>query len=128
MRNLALAEKVLGTIEAHPGLLDMTEWAAPAECGTSACISGHAMLECGYRVKWTGTEPAFFRPDGSQVHSEEWEGRDLLGLTDEEYQEGMPGELFYLEDEEAVARLRELVEAERARRAQEEGRQWVTSA
>lgn len=125
MDNLGLALKVEATIDAHPWLFTMEEWAVPHECGTAACLSGHAMLASGYTVTWAEeggvTCAVFTRPDGSSVACEADEGRSLLGLSDEEYYcadagEDEEKELFWMDDEPARKRFRAIVAAEVARR------------
>jgi len=122
MENLALAEEVLALAEAHPENFDMSDWVKP--CGTAACLFGHAMLLSGYTVRprlETGiSRLEFVRPDGTAVpeYAEEDEGRALLGLTKEEFEGGddMPDFLPYLNDDEAIARFREIITAERDKR------------
>lgn len=135
MENLELAETVLQRIEEHPEEFDMGTWLRATRrngepesaCKTRACLAGHAMLAAGYELRWypvTGyaydeLASGFIRPDGSAVFSEADEGRELLGLSDDEYycHDG-DDDLFHLgSDDEALARFRELVEAERASRA-----------
>lgn len=48
--NVQLAEKVLAKIHAHPEMHYQGTW-IDEECGTTACIAGHAMLASGEYVR-----------------------------------------------------------------------------
>jgi hypothetical protein len=116
MENIELAKLILKQIDAFPESFDMNSWVAVSPCGTVACIAGHAMLLSGY--SWGKTlHPGgyyisrFTRPDGTVVDDNQTEGQKLLGLADDEYfteYAGDPMGLFWLENDEAVARLRSL--------------------
>jgi hypothetical protein len=107
--NTELGRLVLKQATEFPETFSMDDWVQEKVCGTAACIAGHAMLFSGYSFQRDEHEGyVFIRPDGSQVSEEANEAISLLGLTDEEFcPEGEDG-LFYLDDDEALERLREL--------------------
>jgi hypothetical protein len=115
MQNLELAERMLAHLEAHPEELAMRLYGAVYECGTTACLAGHAMLQSGYSCTRMGM---FYRPDGSVVECEPWEAEQLLGLASHErFPSDSSSDLFGVYPEhEAVTRLRGLVETERRNR------------
>lgn len=120
MENLELGERVLAHVTEYPGEFDMRRWGYIGVCGTSACLAGHTMLQAGYtiRVEQNGTDTHFIRPNGSMVELEDYEARDLLGLTDEEYwRDGLGDAIFYLGDDDALEEFRRVIEDERDRRA-----------
>jgi hypothetical protein len=125
MKNPELARLVLKQVQAHPETFEMGVWGMREECGTVACLAGWAMVFSGYELRQVPLPPyarpeqpgdtwAFFRPDGTWVEEDEWEGRHLLGLSDEEYRDGFGVELFYDDPEGALTRLQELIAASEA--------------
>lgn len=84
--NVELLKKVATKLRRmrHKKHFNMRTWARKTECGTTACIAGHALIDAGYKVKsekGPGWKPAkFFAPDGREVEPEA-AGRKLLGLT-----------------------------------------------
>ena len=80
-------------------------------CGTKACLAGWALILLG-GCRLIGFE-TFVRPDGTQVRRNAAEAARLLELTDAEYTDGdTEGGLFFVfNDDAAIARFRELVEA-----------------
>lgn len=89
MLNIPLARKVIEHIEAHPEEHRQEFFAAKLDCGTTACIAGHALLLSGeYGLDALGEDEIefdFHRTDGSGdfvLTSEA--GQEILGLTDEQ--------------------------------------------
>jgi hypothetical protein len=85
MMDTELAKLTLKRIEADLSLFDMKVYVHQTECGTKACIAGHAMLAAGY--SYDAPFFHFTRPDGSAVifGTEGREAMSLLRLTGEEY-------------------------------------------
>lgn len=84
--NVALLEKVERKLRRlrHKGHFYMPSFARETECGTSACIGGHALMIEGYKPDFTQDLEILFRsPTGEWVES--WNASQrLLGLTREE--------------------------------------------
>lgn len=124
MENQHLAEMIIKQIDAFPESFAMDQWGSVTSCGTVACLAGHAMLHCGYRLAgvtktdWMGIQyQAFFfaDDDGIPVANYGNEAQRLLGMSDEErYGEtayGIPrpdGDIF-LNMNSGLARFRALV-------------------
>jgi hypothetical protein len=88
VKNYELGRTVLNMIDARPELLDMKvygngNWTPGLEpdCGTVACLAGHAMIAAGYKMELVDNKTDFFRPDGSKVEWESAEAGELLGIT-----------------------------------------------
>lgn len=79
--NVQLAEKVLAKIHAHPEMHYQGTW-IDTECGTTACIAGHAMLASGEYVRQQNGNGNWFLVDKATGHvSRPAEtGARLLGL------------------------------------------------
>ena len=106
--NVPLAEKVLAMIDAHPEMHDQNWWLEP-ECGTTACIAGHAMLASGeYVRKPVGPNDnwRFVGTESGQIEENcSGEGARLLGLD-----HGIAYGIFMEMDEAAaIGKLRDLV-------------------
>jgi|SRR6266404_3810349 len=129
MRNLELAEQVLAAIEDDNKEDDSTlklvmdTWAALYytnpntgwSCGTAACLAGHVLIAAGGHVIG---EDVIEMP-GGHVRGL-WIGKkaaELLGLRETELYDVRRGSLWSLANDAAVARFRELIKAERARRS-----------
>lgn len=105
---LLMRKRVLHQAEAEPETFAMAAYQGRnASCGTTRCIAGWAVyLTRGYWYKRGACEDL---EDKKQL------AVDVLGLTQEEYgndvldREG-PYELFYVDDDEGLARLRALAE------------------
>lgn len=111
MENKELGRLVLKHVETFPETFDMKTWAVEAPCGTVACLAGWTLLlHGGYTFKHTPRGmPGFFNSEGRQVHAGS-EARILLGLDNDEYHTEDDGPLFYDSNQNAVARLRVLVQ------------------
>lgn len=115
MDNPRLGRKTLDHVVAFREQFDMAVWGElTPECGTVACLAGHALLQDGCRLDG---DDQFYRPDGSWIADPGAEATDRLGLTDHErwgaYDETCS--LFGEPDEdEAIARFRAIVEASEA--------------
>jgi len=116
--NPELGRKVLTQVTGHREQFNMGSWGyTDPVCGTTACIAGWAMLLTpGYSMTEGGL---FYRPDGTCVHSEGDEARELLGLSDDERYgtAGCAYSLFADDEDSAIERLRVLVEAAEAAQA-----------
>jgi hypothetical protein len=128
MENKELGRLILKQEEAEPWSFRMSHWATRSDCGTTACIAGHAMLMSGYslRVCEIGSTRivAFIRPDGSEVFDHTSEGMKLLGFSRScmsvlrcdgscgGYHDPETGHGLFTEfdDQRALDRLRELCE------------------
>lgn len=113
MLNIPLARKVLEHIEAHPEEHAQAHFASKNECGTTACIAGHALLLSGaYRIdNFDGDEFDFFEASTGKLVLPSDTAQGLLGLTHDQREE-----LFFaLQDkDEALEYLRNLItDAER---------------
>jgi len=114
--NKELGRKVLHQVEAHPELFDMDSWVN--ECGTTCCIGGHALLKsgkyelCEKECDGGGTYRWFRDKETQQlVGSVSDIARELLDLSDKEfYADDEDAGLFYADNQQAIERLRELVE------------------
>jgi len=127
--DIPFARKTLEYIEAHrsDGVFDMGHWARkiPAKrdtqgrftsqdedfCNTAACIAGHAVLLDPQfkKLEWLRDFNGTFAnrailQDGTAVDIED-HGRELLGISTR-----VSNSLFFLEDDEAVEALRQLIE------------------
>lgn len=109
---------VLKQIDADPASFDMLTFGKRTDCGTVACLAGHALLLSGYRMVEAGADApgqVWYRPDGTRVTCLDAEGQAVLGLTQKEYLYRPDGDevpLFYDYSETmAVERLRLAVEA-----------------
>lgn len=122
--NKPLIRQIIKIYDETPHKLRMsTYYNSTDECGTTACVAGHAFLCCGYTFT-PGMSDASWAPrvelrdpNGKLVDRSEWVGlgQKLLDLTDDEMTPEVDGEiqmfLFYDTEESAIARLRALVEA-----------------
>ncbi len=122
MENKELGRLVLKHVETFPETFNMGNWALETSCGTVACLAGWTLLlHGGYTTALTiHNTLAFYNQEGHQVHAGS-EARMLLGLTNEEY---CPGgtrpvneytsesvrPLFYTTEQDAIERLRAMVE------------------
>lgn len=119
-----LGRKVLDHVIEHREQFDMGTWGHPGEggCGTAACLAGWTLLlSGGYRL---ADRERFESLDGKPlpVRQVPHTARRLLDLTDEEFSSPDPGgvydEIDLFDDcqteDEAIARLRALVEAAEA--------------
>lgn len=79
--NVELAEKVLAKIHEHPEMHYQGTW-IDEECGTTACIAGHAMLASGEYVRQQNEEGWWQYVDKKtgEVPSAAETGARLLGL------------------------------------------------
>lgn len=80
--NVELMNKVIARIEAHPESFSMVDYIKTTDCGTVACVAGHALLLSGYYVDEHGH---LFNPHatfGSFFNT----AADLLDLSDDEAQ------------------------------------------
>jgi hypothetical protein len=97
-------EAVIMSPEGH----DQVYYGKVTDCGTTACLAGHAMLLSGYtlrRGRRAGSSAEFLRPNGSVVDYEFWEAWRLLGLT-----YGEASHVFHcLNNSEAIDRLEGLI-------------------
>jgi hypothetical protein len=121
MKNPELGRKVLSHLAEHPEQFDMGTFGEVADCGTVACLAGHALIQGGYGVDDGGF---YYDHDGVIVIDEQTEAVFLLGLTGEELGRGTgPGGLFSAEQtgDEALARFREIVEAAETAKAAAHG-------
>ena len=109
-----LRQLVLKQVEAHPDTFDMDEWERRGACGTTRCIAGWAQFFGRGRVSWrtslpTADDPTDYCLDGPFVENDAVE---LLGLTEDEFYVHSDycgdDDLFHLDDEEALERLREI--------------------
>ena len=106
-----MRKRVLKEIEKDPGGFDMSSWESGwrtgcGQCGTTRCIAGWAQyLERG-AVYENGL--------GRDVPSVWSDAIGLLGLTFAEYTGEVAGDddLFYMDDDQALERLRELASVE----------------
>jgi hypothetical protein len=105
---LALRKQVYKQAVAEPDRFDMNDWERRyrypnGSCSTTRCAAGWAQFLARGAVYPEGDEPLGIPPvdDDAIV---------LLGLTEAEYNGGHDADegLFYLEDDEAVERLRKL--------------------
>lgn len=110
--NVELAEKVLSHIEGDPDSHYQGSWIN--DCGTTACIAGHAMLASGEYIRELDENGKYARLI-HRVTRQQSEpliaAKDLLGL------DGFQAQSIFMEMEEdqAIAKLRYLVdEAKRA--------------
>lgn len=74
-RNVDLFRRVADRIERDPESYDQRTWVRIGECGTVACIGGHALLEAGGAADRTSSR------GWAECHALV---RTLLGLTDRE--------------------------------------------
>jgi hypothetical protein len=65
----------------HKKHFDMRDWIQENECGTAACIAGHALLDAGYRLRIRDYE--IVSPKGRKVDPSSAAQR-LLGLSSEQ--------------------------------------------
>jgi hypothetical protein len=64
--NVELLEKIKAHILANPHSIDMRNWSG--ECGTVACIAGHACLFAGHKpIKAEGFDYEYFRINGKDA-------------------------------------------------------------
>jgi hypothetical protein len=108
-----LANDVREAVIMNPDSHEQAYYGQVTDCGTTACLAGHAMLLSGYTLRrgrcarccCAGSSAEFLRPNGSVVDYEFREARQLLGLTSEE-----ADELFWcLNNSEAIDRLEGLI-------------------
>jgi hypothetical protein len=90
MENAELGRLALKQIDTFPDTFSMSTWGIRTECGTVACLAGHAMLCSGYEEK---TFPqyrmvSYIRPDGAEVlrtltghRAYGDEAQELLGMS-----------------------------------------------
>lgn len=112
MENPELGRKILDTADTEPENFDMATWVNVTECGTTACLAGHAMLLSGYTIRH-GVQGglAFCRPDGSEVDVNSNEAQQLLGLSDKEtYDPDLDEPRIWYDFAHGPDRLRKLVE------------------
>lgn len=109
--NVELAEKVLDHIAHNPMSHYQGSWLN--ECGTMACIAGHAMLASGEYVRHElegGTvilrEKSTGRAAGPYL-----DGQRLLGLDDDQAR----GIFMDMDEDDALGKLRYLVDEARGR-------------
>lgn len=81
--NVQLAEKVLAKIHEHPEMHYQGTW-LESECGTTACIAGHAMLASGEYVRQQDEYGSWLLVDKETgvKPSPSVAGARLLGLDD----------------------------------------------
>jgi hypothetical protein len=108
MDNTELGKLVIKQIEAFPETFNMGTFGMfiqyGTECGTVACLAGHALLLSGYDLRpSTPGRYCYLRPDGNEVGIGS-EARQLLGMRREEQA------LFYLSEDIAVPVFRALAE------------------
>lgn len=101
----------------HAEHFDMSAWGTKTECGTTACIAGHALLLAGYKLRLNvDNKYDFVSPKGRVVNPPRAARREL-GLSEKvtgtTFSSG-PRELFYDGDidtpKAAAARIQELID------------------
>lgn len=104
--NVELAEKVLTHLHEYPEAHYQGAWLN--ECGTTACIAGHAMLASGEYVRQQNDHGNWRLVDKETGYAEPPSliGARLLGLDEE-----IAGNIFFDMDEaSAIAKLQHLVD------------------
>ena len=124
MENQYLAEMIIKQIDAFPESFAMDQWGSVTSCGTVACLAGHAMLHCGYRLAgvtktdWMGIQYQAFLftdDDGIPVVNYGDEAQRLLGMSNDErfgkdvYDIGRPDGDIFLDMNSGLTRFRALV-------------------
>lgn len=102
----------------HAEHFDMGTWGTKTECGTTACIAGHALLLAGYRLRLNvDNEYEFVSPKGRVVHPLIAARRELglsKKVTGTAFSSGSR-ELFYDcaidTPKAAAARIQEIIES-----------------
>lgn len=103
----------------HAEHFDMDTWGAKTECGTTACIAGHALLLAGYKMRLNIKEGEyeFVSPKGRVVHPPIAARRELQlsrAVTNGDFTSRLPG-LFYDctidTPKAAAARIQEIIES-----------------
>lgn len=82
MKNTELGRKIIDIIDTEPERFEMGHWGEVTECGTTACIAGHAMLLSGYT--YNVVHDRYERPSGTVVLHEAREAAKLLGMDEAE--------------------------------------------
>jgi hypothetical protein len=93
-----MLDAVLGYIEAHPEQHNQSLYGIQNECGTTACVAGHAVLMAGDEVEWYNHEDKNQRIMMSVKHDGQWmpvfeAARSVLDLSSQQ-----AIELFYCWD------------------------------
>lgn len=111
----APGRQVLDYVVEHRDQLDMLGWGDPGAggCGTTACLGGWTLILAGYRLEGMDR---FIRPDGTLVPAGYigHEAAAVLQLTDAEHYGLSSADCTVFgesDDDVAIARFRELVEA-----------------
>lgn len=103
----------------HAEHFNMDTWGTKTECGTTACIAGHALLLAGYRMRRAAYdgEYEFVSPKGRVVHPPIAARRELRlsrAVTSGDFTSGSPG-LFYDctidTPKAAAARIQEIIKS-----------------